>query len=243
MLGLDPYDVEDATDARVSLLRRLATSLPQRLRDDLLEAGDADGLESACLWIESHRDQLVMGDAPSKQPTLPLRWSPSAHRTGYELARRARSDIMALDPNQPIDDLEDLLATRMGWEREPVRAVARVASLDGLVGLSASGQRPVLIDAGQRTGWARRFLLARSAFFPVTGTLRQGRLLTRAVTQPQRAARAFAAELLAPASALAERVKGVISEEQLRELAEDFRVNPLLIQHQLENHGLGTVAA
>jgi hypothetical protein len=84
--------------------------------------------------------------------------------------------------------------------------------------------------------------LARAAFFCVTGALgSNARLLTSSVTPPQRAARAFAAELLAPAAALAKRVSGRLNDEDVEDLAAEFAVNPQVLLHQVENHGLGYV--
>ena len=54
-----------------------------------------------------------------------------------------------------------------------------------------------------------------------------------------RAARAFAAELLVPAAALARRVSGRLSEQDVENLAAEFSVSPQVIIHQVENHGLG----
>ena len=60
---------------------------------------------------------------------------------------------------------------------------------------------------------------------------------------PQRAARAFAAELLAPAAALERRVSGWVNDHDVEQLADEFLVSPQVICHQVENHGLGYVQA
>jgi hypothetical protein len=242
LLGLDPYDPEEATDDLVALVTDLATSLPAALRDDLLEGSRPSTLRSAASWLHQSRANLASGPAHRRYATLASAWPPSAHQTGYQLARQARAELLHLNEQEVIGDLEELLVARLGWDADPLRQGGPLKSLDGLVGLSRDSERPVVVDPGSRAGAAKRFLLARSAFFSVTGAVDQGRLLTRAATWPQRAARAFAAELLAPACAIAERVGGLISQDEVAELSEAFGVSPLLIQHQLENHGLGAVS-
>jgi Zn-dependent peptidase ImmA (M78 family) len=55
--------------------------------------------------------------------------------------------------------------------------------------------------------------------------------------------RAFAAKLLAPAQALRALVvkRTVVSFEGVEDLAGYFRVSPLVIEHQLQNHRIATV--
>jgi hypothetical protein len=243
VLGVDPYDPDQATDDLVSLVAALSASLPASLRDDLLEGSSLNALQAATDWLMRSRDELANDAALHAPATLPCAWSPSAHQTGYVLARQTRDELLGLDRDEPIHDLEAMLVERLNWDSVPLRKGSPFNGLDGLVGLSTDSVKPVLIDAGTRSGYSTRFLLARSAFFTVSGALAHGRLLTRAVTRDQRAARAFAAELLAPASAIAARVGGIVSQEEVTELSEAFGVHPLLIEHQIENHALGAVHA
>lgn len=48
---------------------------------------------------------------------------------------------------------------------------------------------------------------------------------------------------LVPAAALAERAGGAVSEALVEEIADEYRVSPLLVKYQLENHRLGTLGA
>jgi len=57
----------------------------------------------------------------------------------------------------------------------------------------------------------------------------------------QRASRAFAAELLVPSAALAKRVFGLVTQAKVQAIANEYRVHPLLVRHQIENHDLGFV--
>ena len=67
------------------------------------------------------------------------------------------------------------------------------------------------------------------------------RLVTPANTWDQQASRAFAAEFLAPASALAKHVAGPVSFSDVDELGDEYRVSSLVIEHQIDNHQLGYV--
>ena len=92
----------------------------------------------------------------------------------------------------------------------------------------------------KRSPRATRFLEARALHHSLyaTSAVAPRRLLTRGSDWQQAASRAFAAELLAPVAALAKRVAGSSGWDQTDQLAEEFDVDPRVIAHQLENHGL-----
>jgi hypothetical protein len=86
----------------------------------------------------------------------------------------------------------------------------------------------------------RRFLVCRalSDLF----ALHKPSLVTSGQTEHQRRNRAFAAEFLAPAEAIRERVPAKhVSDEDLEDLAQEFRVSGFVIRHQIENHKLAAV--
>jgi Zn-dependent peptidase ImmA (M78 family) len=63
-------------------------------------------------------------------------------------------------------------------------------------------------------------------------------LVTSAYTDKQKIERAFAAELLAPAAGVAERISAYPSTDDLDEIeetADHFRVSPMIIEHQIRN--------
>jgi hypothetical protein len=86
-----------------------------------------------------------------------------------------------------------------------------------------------------------RFRLARSLFLHHFATAQARRLVTPAHTWDQQASRAFAAEFLAPAGALAKQVAGPVSFSDIDKLGDEYRVNSLVIEHQIDNHQLGFV--
>lgn len=243
VMGVDPYDPDEASDALIESVERCIRDLPAELRADLLEGSDAESFMANLNWVEKERPSLVAAITDPGFPTVALATAPSAHETGYLAARRVRSELLKIPSDDPLPDLSSALVNRLGWTEGCTRKVASGAErLQGMVGLDAASSAPLLLIADDRGQPAERFRLARAAFFPVTGSLGgNARLLTSCVTRPQRAARAFAAELLAPAAALQRRVSGRIHDQDLEQLADEFAVSPLVISHQVENHGLGYV--
>ena len=68
--------------------------------------------------------------------------------------------------------------------------------------------------------------------------------MTRVNANSQKYPRAFAAELVAPASELQRSLKGrtVLGEEDIADLAEQFDTSEFVIRHQMENHHLASIA-
>jgi hypothetical protein len=73
---------------------------------------------------------------------------------------------------------------------------------------------------------------------------RRERLVTEAASRPQRIARAFAAELLAPVETVRQQVKSeMIDLDAIDQIARTFHVSPTLVRHQIENHHLAWVTS
>ncbi len=244
VMGVDPYDPDEATDELISAVERGIRYLPHDLRVDLLEGSNAESFVANLDWVEQERAGLGGTIAGASFPTINLPTSPTAHETGYLAARQVRSELLGLQSDDPVPDLASVLVDRLGWSSSLTRTAAGTDRLQGMVGLDSASSAPLLVIPIVRGERAERFRLARAAYFPVTrGIAGSARLLTGSVTRPQRAARAFAAELLAPAAALGGRVSGRVSDQELEDLADEFCVSALIIHHQLENHGLGYVEA
>ncbi len=243
VLGLDPYDPQEASEAMLGLIEEVR-SLPGDLALDLLSGSDALRLAPDLAWVQ---DGLSMvGQNGAKTPWLTIEPEANgltAHDYGYQVARGLRSKCSINGVSDPmIEDLAGVFVEKLGWASSARTIASGETSLDGLVALDASHSAPTLLSPQERHEPAERFRLARAAFFPLTMSLGSGgRLLTNAATFPQRAARAFAAELLAPADVLAKRVGGLVTEQQVEDLASELKVAPTVIGHQIENHGLGYV--
>ncbi len=243
LLGADPYDPEEATDTLVEQIENLSETVPDVLLNDLLESVQPATIGLAAAWLERSRTELTIGSAEHTYPTIAYGWASSAHQTGYQVARQVRAELLGVDPDEPIEDLQSILVEILGWDSHPIRKAEALPSVNGLLGLSKESSKLVLLNPGGKSGSSERFLLARGVFFAVADMVDQGRLLTSAATPHQRAGKAFAAELLAPASALAKEASGVVPQDDVLELSEKYGVSAWLIQYQLENHKIGYVVA
>lgn len=84
---------------------------------------------------------------------------------------------------------------------------------------------------------SRRFLAARGLMGWLYGQPDVISLLSTTLDRRQQQQRAFAAEFLAPADAIRERITTrQTTEEQIIELAAHFQVSDFVILHQLKNH-------
>lgn len=242
VMGVDPYDPDEATNDLINAVERSIRDLPAELRADLLEGSNAGSFVTNLDWIERERVSLGGAVTSANFPTIDLDEPRTAHETGYLAAHRVRSELLGIPSNALVPDLHSVLVDRLGWAQDLIRTAPGTDHLQGMVGLDSACSAPLLVVPNNRSEHAERFRLARAAFFPVTKSLRgSARLLTGSVTRPQRVARAFAAELLAPAAALRRRVSGRVSEQDVEQLADEYSVSTMVILHQLENHGIGYV--
>ncbi|MHB1037055.1 MAG: hypothetical protein ACYC35_20530 [Pirellulales bacterium] len=237
-LGLDPYDEDELTDALVDLMQSRVTRLPVELRHDLVDASTGKSLSSDLDWLDQAMSgiSVAMGTTRQAFPTP----ATTAHQLGYERAAQIRRRFSL--PPGPICDLRALLHDRCGWPA-PDRQTVTIEGTHSISALVAKDQRNDPRVVGPALGhWADRFRLARSLYFMADGAQAVSpRLLTRAYTWDQRASRAFAAELLAPAEALRAQVGDVVSADEVDQLARQFDVRPNLIEHQIRNHHLAWV--
>ena len=231
LLGADPFGLDDElADAIVEFWQ----GIPASLRGDSLGAATgAESLPAVRRWIERSLDVLDQDDANAVatsswealresvvQSNSPIPW-----RRGYDLAKNFRREIVGDSSRDP---------NALGGELKiPYRHVHAVSNR--LQGLVAAGSPACVGTVSSDT--SRRFLQARSvgAFLSPSG--RDPSLLSSMATDFQAFTRAFAAELLAPAEQLRARIKG--GRTSVTALARDFRVSPLVISHQIQNHGLG----
>lgn len=241
-MGLDPYDEGELSSELLDVLEGEFDSLAPSLRWDLAESTTRETLATDLAWVfeagselGGARGQGIAPVLPDESGTIP------AHAAGYERARKL-IDRVGLPP---VDDLEGFVQARCGWSTsaEPPPQMDGVPTrINGLIGPDSFGRPRLVPSAVARLPESGRFLLARALFFaPKEEAPPPPRLLTRASAWSQRASRAFAAELLAPAAELARRVSGKVADEEVAELAHEFRVSARVIEHQLENHGIAEI--
>ncbi len=236
-MGLDPYSVSDEMADEII---GIAARLPAELADDFFDSADVTALESAADWtrrampvaeraaaraakalgtfagVVSSQSGSVADGMDAERP-----WT-----LGYAMARRLRHELDVRDTD-PFDvsewvGLGDVRAPSSGIQGFVTVRDDRCGVVLGNRGLGAMASR---------FGWARAMgrALARPG--------QRHFVLSAAHADDERVARAFAAELLAPADGirLALDAIGKNDDSALEAVAQHFRVSPLVIRHQYDN--------
>lgn len=153
---------------------------------------------------------------------------------GYSLARSARK-LLGLEA-KPIGDDRAIIALLDGeWIGAPHKE-GQESDIEGI------GHPKGLVSTAYPKGTTGAgFALCRGIHEAIVSR-RKVPLVTGAYTMAQMSNRAFAAEFLAPAEALKQRIGGTrVGAYKLDSLAEEFSVSPMVIAHQVENHRLGEI--
>lgn len=236
-LGRDPYDVDDDTE---HLVLRVGEMLGD-LREEALPAIDGAAPLDACsalqdAMVAARPNEVYLSPrllhaggrtGASKQP-----W-----REGYELARQLRH---SLGMNGDLTTDTAALAQALGQEPatlerifQPVAPLRTLSLIDGVVQRRSHDTASVGLRASGETG--RRFQFCRALAETLTSDA--DALVTKAGTERQQRNRAFAAEFLAPSTALRERiVDQLVDQDQVTDLAEEFGVSTYVVEHQISNH-------
>lgn len=236
-LGLDPYSEAAAYE---NALVRSGRELQGKLLEDFLNVVNPQRLDSALDWVASARD-VVAGSTGRQELLLTTRAALRDEfstgdrlpwRRGWRQARRVREEC-GLDPGARID---------------PGRYVTSVSRplVDGrLQAVGGTGSNLVaaaVVLGGSPKENARRFTLSRALWHflaeddPIF-------LVTASYNDRQKIERAFAAELLAPARGIEERLgSDSLAEEDLEEIADHFGVSVKVVEHQIQNQLLGDAA-
>ena len=244
-LGLNAHYQDDMSDALAGLLRSQVPGMGAELAKDLLEVATADGVARDIEWLaEAHsivQGAKSRGAEKALSGPWPVAKAQTAHETGYIHAATLREGTRC--GSAPLKDLGGLMR-RMGWADAPVLAMnSNPASplVDAVVDFGRDGT-PVIASHLEERASSQRFLLARSLFMRNQSKARERRLVTESHTWDQRASRAFAAELLAPADALSQRIRSSsVTATDVEALAAEFNVSSRVILHQIDNHGIAAV--
>jgi len=231
-LGLDPFS--EASEVESEILRA-AEELSGDVFGDFLDAVSPQNIGTGLHWI-SRAKRLIHKSASQASPTISelrretRRGNEARGSRPWEVGWRQASEVRSLLSTAPeeiflIDDLVD--------------SKIRTVEDRGLqaIGSTPSEATPVVVLGRQQSTRTSRFTLTRALWHmlyeddPLF-------LVTGAYTDRQKMERAFAAELLAPAKGIAERLGGtpdVVLLEDLEEVAQYFRVPPMVVEHQVEN--------
>jgi hypothetical protein len=229
-LGLDPFT--EGVDLAASISDAVAAVEPTLL-DDFLDSAPPTELREAASWIEAALDRIVKQDdvdarfgleqvEAAIQAAGSSDWRPWL--AGYRAARALR-ELLQLEPTTPFPDqvpVSSFPTTRY----RPFVAAGRRFGGDAAVGM-ASG-----------SGTAKRFAVARSLWHAGLAPESSAFLLTTARSASQRAGRAFAAELLAPAEGIRELLgldPSKAPPEEIERVADELKVASMVVKHQIDN--------
>ena len=248
-LGINAHYADELSDEDARRLEATMAGLDPRLAEDLLDAATIDTIGQDVQWIdEAHRmaQRARRAVRPKLDRSQDLAARPrnggraAAYTVGYSQTQALRQRAGTGD-----DTLVDLPAfvQRLGWADPPVVSTESTpaSALHAVVDF-AGDDRPLIASHAMGSSSADRFLLARSLFLQTSSPPRERRLVTSSHTWTQRASRAFAAELLAPADALRHRIRDdEVSAREVAQFADEFLVDHELIERQIENHALAHI--
>ena len=247
-LGWDPYALDEAGRASVISLE---DALHQDWFEEAIAVLDTERIDaqlaSIAAVLEAGRSTSLSLDrlrsvGPPPAGTEAEQQADKPWAAGYTLARHVRQEL-ALD-GAPLSTTADL-ARALGEEPDAVRTVTRPRNfgdadlVNGVVTQDANGLPAFAVGPGR--GSTRRFQFCRG-LAEVLESPNSDALLTQARSDRQRWSRAFAAEFLAPASALRTRVpRATLDGDGVDELAAEFGVSSWLIARQVQNHGIAQI--
>jgi hypothetical protein len=241
-LGLDPY--AEAAQYEPAILAASHSLRDGELLGDFLDAVEPDQIEPTLEWVSRAQNDIEVL-AAGRGEMLELRarlrdaqpsqaqWSSLAPwQVGWEQARLVRR-VLGVSDTKPIET-EKIINSVV--RPAPTRTVQAIG------GTSGWARNALVVLARHLYPTTKRFTLAR-ALWHVLWRDTPSFLVTSAHTDRQKVERAFAAELLAPASGVAEKIDGDVfgrlAEETLEEIAINYGVSTILVQDQVDNQLLG----
>jgi len=236
-LGLDPYSIDDSTAAEII---NIADQIPADIIDDFFASADAGALAGAAEWARRATPVAGRAAARAHETLQPIRAALATRTgkpfdaaeserpwtTGYAMARELRRALAVAD----TDDFDISPWVGVG----DISAAAH--GLGGFAAVSSDRCGVVLGSQGIGTN-GKRFGQARALGRILVRPEQQQFILSAARSHDERVARAFAAELLAPAEGIRQTLDalGKADDSALEAVAQRFRVSPLLVRHQYDN--------
>ncbi len=237
MLGEDPFAMAD--DGRDALVEAAHSTPPEILRE-LLPVSTLHTLRE-----DAHRLRALLqkmetgGEATESIPGL--RGGAPAHsngngarpwEVGYSAAVAFRARLK-LDPAEPIES--GAIPGFAGVRSLPAGPYFPAGVEGAVVGANPQFAIPSWMIRPERQRFTCCRLLAAAILRGDGGA----QLATKSSTDGQKANRAFAAEFLAPAAGIRLRLAaGHLDAEEIEDIASEFAVSPVVIQHQIHNHQL-----
>ncbi len=236
LLGMDPDDLpEEFISSRLADAGQLGGEAVEEL------AAATAGAESRSMLTAEdvgrialeHGEEMRVGDTPLSGDNQAPSEEVSAVEIGFSAARRVRGSLSRPDGGVDNRSLAELAGVSVSVYESPPRRPPISFTL------RVNGSRDLAVLRGASVE-NRRFDLARLVGDRMIWGESPLRVSTDANTYRQKAQRAFAVELLAPAASVSARAESDSSHERLEEMARDFGVSPILIDEVLRS-GRGAV--
>ena len=237
-LGCDPFAMDDQLAHR---LEQVGSLLPDGLLDDF-----CDSIQTAEFTSASQAVEDFLAKARSESPAAG-RWSECAAqlqkhassipwKEGYQQARALRLHLGLQSTS--LVNLQTLQEQMGSLE---IRHLAPFGGIDAVSAPSLTSA-PVLGLRDRPREDQTRFNICRALANSLKSE--QPSLVTRGRSEYQQRNRAFAAEFLAPAELIRNRIKRTrLGDEDVEELAREFQVSDLIVRHQIQNHHLARLDA
>lgn len=227
-LGLDPYDVPDELSDDVI---GMAETLDDEVLVEFLDSVRPSELRTAAQWLEQAQSERVMMPRPALADRLEHAGASSRAQgqpweLGYAAASSYREQLGLR--SREVFPMDRYVSTT------PIDAPA--GGLQGLVAVERDDLGLVLPTELGLSRNSVRFAQGRALGLSLL-TKRPLLLLDPAHTDLSKAARAFAAELLAPADGISTYLSVLpeVTPAAFEAIAARFDTSPLLVQHQYEN--------
>ncbi|MEA2462457.1 MAG: hypothetical protein QOJ98_204 [Acidobacteriota bacterium] len=247
-LGLDPYDVDDTLAEEIVVvaesispsIRREFFNVANReeLHDNSSDVADAIArVRDNGADLRSIRD--LRKDTPPNNGSNG--YAPWEH--GYAAARELRKTLnIGVQPLRSFSELAQALRVNSSDLLSAiVDQPAGMHVFEAVVGINRNASPAFTV--GRKSETAKRFQVCRGLYDFLSGRDDGPWLITKGLSDRQKRNRAFAAEFLAPAAGIQERVaSSIVSAEVVDDLAQHYGVSSAAIVHQLANQRIAGVA-
>lgn len=256
-IGKDPYEM---AESEADALIETADLLPNDLCMEFLSAIRSQFSLEKAKTIDKTMRKLAAKNTGKEFSQLiknrilnsPILRSNKPWEEGYEAAKKFRS-ALKINPSKPImyENLREMFGMEEaagGLGQEYFDLNGSSDRIDVIISRNKRNHPSIAlskkfkgVDLGNREG-NEKFVFCR-AIFEYLSMPEKPSIVTCSHLSSQKRNRAFAAEFLAPSEAIALKIKGrkLISEEEVQNIANQFRVDYKTVEHQIINNHLANI--